>query len=186
MRARFSTPELQSGKVTPEEAYKVLENDVVLSHAFAQEEVERFTLPLAGAGEQLFLRVYEAAAIAQRYGGGAGAEVRSEEVPRLPAGAGIVAARPDAQGGDGGLCAVAEEVGALVLCDAGDSSRVPCAAGELHGLLGLEQGDGGTGGVGEDGHPADVGDFHGAFVDGGAEGFGLFGGGVDVFDADVG
>lgn len=39
----FLDPELQAGKVTPKEAFRVLEQDVVLSHAFAEEEVERFT-----------------------------------------------------------------------------------------------------------------------------------------------
>ena len=44
----FLDPGLQSGKVTPADAYKVLENDVVLSHAFATEEVERFTYRAPG------------------------------------------------------------------------------------------------------------------------------------------
>jgi uncharacterized protein (DUF885 family) len=39
----FLDPELQSGKTSPAQAYDVLEKDVVLSHAFATEEVERFT-----------------------------------------------------------------------------------------------------------------------------------------------
>jgi Bacterial protein of unknown function (DUF885) len=39
----FLDPELQSGKATPADAYRILEQDVGLSHAFAQEEVERFT-----------------------------------------------------------------------------------------------------------------------------------------------
>jgi hypothetical protein len=39
----FLDPELQRGIVTPEQAYAVLEKDVVLSHAFAKEEVERYT-----------------------------------------------------------------------------------------------------------------------------------------------
>ena len=50
----FLDPELQSGKVTPEQAYKVLENDVVLSHPFAQEEVERFTYRLPGQANSYF------------------------------------------------------------------------------------------------------------------------------------
>jgi hypothetical protein len=54
------------------------------------------------------------------------------------------------------------------------------------GGFGLEEGDGGSGGVGEDGGPAYVGDLHGAVVDGGTEGFGFFGGGVDVIYADIG
>jgi uncharacterized protein (DUF885 family) len=44
----FLDPELQEGKVTPEEAMRVLENDVVLSKAFATEEVERFTFRSPG------------------------------------------------------------------------------------------------------------------------------------------
>jgi hypothetical protein len=50
----FLDPELQSGKVTPEQAYKVLENDVVLSHAFATEEVERFTFRSPGQANSYF------------------------------------------------------------------------------------------------------------------------------------
>jgi len=50
----FLDPELQSGKVTPPEAYKVLENDVVLSHAFATEEVERFTFRSPGQANSYF------------------------------------------------------------------------------------------------------------------------------------
>lgn len=34
----------------------------------------------------------------------------------------------------------------------------------LHGLFWLEHGDGGTGGIVEDGHPAYPGDFHGSLV----------------------
>ena len=44
----FLDPELQSGKVTPEQAMQVLENDVVGSKAFATEEVERFTFRMPG------------------------------------------------------------------------------------------------------------------------------------------
>jgi uncharacterized protein (DUF885 family) len=44
----FLDPELQSGKVTPAEAMRVLEEDVVCSKAFATEEVERFTFRSPG------------------------------------------------------------------------------------------------------------------------------------------
>lgn len=44
----FLDPELQSGNVTPEQAMKVLEDDVVCSKAFATEEVERFTFRMPG------------------------------------------------------------------------------------------------------------------------------------------
>ncbi len=50
----FLDPELQAGKVTPEGAYKVLEGDVILSHAFAQEEVERFTYRMPGQANSYF------------------------------------------------------------------------------------------------------------------------------------
>jgi uncharacterized protein (DUF885 family) len=50
----FLDPELQSGKVTPEDAYRVLEKDVVLSHAFAEEEVERFTYRSPGQANSYF------------------------------------------------------------------------------------------------------------------------------------
>jgi len=47
-------PELQSGKVTEEQAYRMLEDDVVLSHAFAKEEVERFTYRAPGQANSYF------------------------------------------------------------------------------------------------------------------------------------
>lgn len=50
----FLDPELQSGKVTPQQAYQVLEQDVVLSHAFAKEEVERFTYRSPGQANSYF------------------------------------------------------------------------------------------------------------------------------------
>ncbi len=50
----FLDPELESGKVTPDEALKVLMNDVVLSHAFATEEVERFTYRAPGQANSYF------------------------------------------------------------------------------------------------------------------------------------
>ena len=50
----FLDPELQSGKVTPGDASKVLENDVVLSHDFATAEVERFTFRAPGQATSYF------------------------------------------------------------------------------------------------------------------------------------
>jgi hypothetical protein len=50
----FLDPELQSGKVTPAQAYDVLEKDVTLSHAFAKEEVERFTFRSPGQANSYF------------------------------------------------------------------------------------------------------------------------------------
>jgi uncharacterized protein (DUF885 family) len=50
----FLDPELQQGKVTPEQAMQVLENDVVCSKAFATEEVERFTFRSPGQAVSYF------------------------------------------------------------------------------------------------------------------------------------
>jgi hypothetical protein len=50
----FLDPELQSGKVTTDDAYRVLEQDVVQSHAFAQEEVERYTYRAPGQANSYF------------------------------------------------------------------------------------------------------------------------------------
>ena len=50
----FLDPELQSGAVTQSQAYAVLEKDVLLSHAFAKEEVERFTFRSPGQANSYF------------------------------------------------------------------------------------------------------------------------------------
>jgi uncharacterized protein (DUF885 family) len=50
----FLDPELQSGKVTPDQAYYIMEYDVALSHAFAKEEVERFTYRAPGQANSYF------------------------------------------------------------------------------------------------------------------------------------
>ncbi|MGD0798126.1 MAG: DUF885 domain-containing protein [Acidobacteriaceae bacterium] len=50
----FLDPGLQSGKITEAEAYKVLELDVVLSAAFAKEEVERYTYRAPGQANSYF------------------------------------------------------------------------------------------------------------------------------------
>lgn len=50
----FLDPELQVGKIRPEDAFRVMEQDVVLSHAFAEEEVERFTYRMPGQANSYF------------------------------------------------------------------------------------------------------------------------------------
>lgn len=50
----FLDPELQAGKIQPEDAFRVLEEDVVQSHAFAQEEVERYTYRAPGQANSYF------------------------------------------------------------------------------------------------------------------------------------
>ncbi len=50
----FLDPELQAGTITPADADRVLEQDVVQSHAFAQEEVERYTYRAPGQANSYF------------------------------------------------------------------------------------------------------------------------------------
>jgi len=50
----FLDPELQMGRVTPEEAKRVLEQDVVQSPAFAEEEVERYTYRAPGQANSYY------------------------------------------------------------------------------------------------------------------------------------
>jgi uncharacterized protein (DUF885 family) len=50
----FLDPELQSGAITPAQAYEVLQKDVLLSHAMAREEVERFTYRAPGQANSYF------------------------------------------------------------------------------------------------------------------------------------
>jgi Bacterial protein of unknown function (DUF885) len=50
----FLDPELQQGKITPEQAMQVLEKDVVSSPGFATEEVERFTFRGPGQAPSYF------------------------------------------------------------------------------------------------------------------------------------
>lgn len=50
----FLDPELQMGKIQPADAYRVLEQDVVQSHAFAQQEVERYTYRSPGQANSYY------------------------------------------------------------------------------------------------------------------------------------
>jgi hypothetical protein len=50
----FLDPELQAGKIQPADAFHVLEQDVVQSHAFALEEVERYTYRAPGQANSYF------------------------------------------------------------------------------------------------------------------------------------
>ncbi len=50
----FLDPELQSGQITTAQAFEVLTRDIVLSHAFATEEVERYTLENPGQAVSYF------------------------------------------------------------------------------------------------------------------------------------
>jgi uncharacterized protein (DUF885 family) len=77
----FLDPELQAGKIQPQEAFRVLEQDVVKSHALAQEEVERYTYragqPIAIFTVTLLIELRKEA------GGSAGGQVQAEEISRF-------------------------------------------------------------------------------------------------------
>ena len=50
----FLDPELQAGQIQPADAKRVLEQDVVQSPAFAQEEVERYTYRAPGQANSYY------------------------------------------------------------------------------------------------------------------------------------
>ena len=50
----FLDPELQAGTITQEKALNLLMTDVVQSHAFAKQEVERYTLNAPGQANSYF------------------------------------------------------------------------------------------------------------------------------------
>jgi Bacterial protein of unknown function (DUF885) len=75
----FLDPELQSGKITPAEAYRVLEQDVVLSHAFAEEEVERFTYRSPGQAISYFYGFTRLLALRKEAEGALGARFSQHE-----------------------------------------------------------------------------------------------------------
>jgi uncharacterized protein (DUF885 family) len=50
----FLDPELQQGTVTPEAAFKVLTDDVVVSEAMARQEVDRYTFRAPGQATSYF------------------------------------------------------------------------------------------------------------------------------------
>jgi hypothetical protein len=65
----FLDPSLQLGRMTRDEAFRVLENDVVLSHAMALQEVERYTFWAPGQAPSYFVgysRLVELRADAER------------------------------------------------------------------------------------------------------------------------
>src|ERR1019366_1084937 len=142
----------------------------------------------------LLLRLHKAAAASQRRRSGTGAEVQPEEVSRLPAGAGTSSAGPDAQGGDGTVCAEPKEVTTASDLPTEMAGNAPHFRDEMWGILpdgrlgglGLEEGDGGASGVDEDAEPADVGDLVGIADGRGTKGGGFLGRGVDLLDTDVG
>jgi uncharacterized protein (DUF885 family) len=50
----FLDPELQAGMITQQQALDILMKDVLLSHAFAKQEVERYTLRAPGQANSYF------------------------------------------------------------------------------------------------------------------------------------
>jgi hypothetical protein len=75
----FLDPELQAGKIQPAEAFRVLEEDVVQSHAFAQEEVERYTYRAPGQANSYFYGYTRLIALRKDGEGRLGAKVNQKK-----------------------------------------------------------------------------------------------------------
>ena len=75
----FLDPELQAGKIQPADAFRVLEQDVVQSHAFAAGGSGALHLSLARAGQQLLLRLHQADRVAEGCGGSARAKFNQKK-----------------------------------------------------------------------------------------------------------
>ena len=104
----FSDPELQAGKMQPADVMKTLTVDGCFSVPFANQEVERYTFRMPGQANSYFYGYTKLLAAAERHGSRARPEIRSEKIPRLHSRPRIVAARPDAQSGDGGFHSAAK------------------------------------------------------------------------------
>jgi hypothetical protein len=75
----FLDPELQAGKIQPAEAFRVLEQDVVQSHAFAQEEVERYTYRAPGQANSYFYGYTKLIALRKETEGSLGAKFNQKK-----------------------------------------------------------------------------------------------------------
>jgi uncharacterized protein (DUF885 family) len=75
----FLDPELQSGKIQPADAYRVLEQDVVQSHAFAEEEVERYTYRAPGQANSYFYGYTKLIALRKETEGALGAKFNQKK-----------------------------------------------------------------------------------------------------------
>ena len=93
----FLDPELQAGTIQPDDAYRVLEKDVVISHAFAKEEVERFTYRAPGQANSYFYGYTKLSRFA-RHGSRSRRKIQPEGLPRFCARARITAAGSAAPG----------------------------------------------------------------------------------------
>jgi hypothetical protein len=75
----FLDPELQAGKIQPADAFRVLEQDVVQSHAFAQEEVERYTYRAPGQANSYFYGYTKLIALRKETEGSLGAKFNQKK-----------------------------------------------------------------------------------------------------------
>ena len=75
----FLDPELQSGKMQPADAFRVLEQDVVQSHAFAQQEVERYTYRAPGQANSYFYGYTKLIALRKDVEGALGAKFNQKK-----------------------------------------------------------------------------------------------------------
>jgi len=75
----FLDPELQSGKIKPEDAKRVLEQDVVQSPAFAEEEVERYTYRAPGQANSYYYGYTKLIALRKDTEGALGAKFNQQK-----------------------------------------------------------------------------------------------------------
>lgn len=75
----FLDPELQAGEIQPEDAYHVLQNDVVLSHAYAEEEVDRFTYREPGQANSYFYGYTKLIALRKEVEGALGSKFNQKQ-----------------------------------------------------------------------------------------------------------
>ena len=89
----FLDPELHLGRISPEQAYKVLREDVMQSDAMATQEVERYTFRMPGQATSYFYGFAKLNALRGEVEKETRAKVRPESLSRLHPGTGTAAPR---------------------------------------------------------------------------------------------
>ena len=100
----FLDPELQAGKITPEDAMRVLQNDVVVSKAFATEEVDRFTFRNPGQAVSYYDGYTRLLEIRQAAESAMGPKFNVQKFHDFILVAGLTAAESAAESRDGRFC----------------------------------------------------------------------------------
>ena len=99
----FLDIELQTGKITREQALATLKNDVVVSDTMANQEVERYTFRAPGQANAYFYGLHSLARAARRSRKGDGQPIPTQGFSRLHPRTRAVAASPAEEGGARGI-----------------------------------------------------------------------------------